>query len=187
MYEVEFAINTETLGRLFTQARIDTEGVDLSLINTRVWNAVGAPPARPLGFNPSYDQGARGPTPRVTPFTVERLTCTFPAFVVKGDAPATRHYLNENITAFLDCCVKLAARRPDLIPQATMGITVRGLFEENEPSDENSASAAELYNFEDVYESVVVVYAGGDNSNYSVAFDVLKRPKRTTINHYDAT
>lgn len=186
MYEVEFTA-TQDLVTLMERAGVDTTDVDVSALQGKVWNAVGAPPAKPLGFNPTYDQGARGPTPRVTPFTVERLTCTFPAFIVEGEGAGTRHFLNIGVTRFLEACVELAAKRPDLIPQATMGVLIRGLFEENQPGDNNPTSAADLYNYEINYDSVVVVYAGGDNSNYSVAFDVLKRPKRTAINHYGAT
>lgn len=188
MYEVEFNIG-DSMTQLFQKARIDTAGFTIGDINGRVWNAVGNPPSKPLGFNPTYDQGARGPTPRVTPFSVERLTVTFPAFIIKEGAggQGSRHFLTENVTNFLEACQRLAARRPDLIPQATMGIVVRGLFEENEPGESNVTSAVDLYNYEIEFESVVVVYAGGDNSNYSVAFDVLKRPKTTTINHYDGT
>ena len=186
MYEVEFTVGSE-IQTLMQTARIDTTGIDFGGLAGRVWNAVGAPPAKPLGFNPSYDQGARGPTPRVTPFTVERLTVTFPAFIVDGNGAGTRHFLNINATRFFEACVELAARRPDLVPQATMGVLVRGLFEENEPNDDNLTSAAELYNYEINYESVVVVYAGGDNSNYTIAFDVLRRPKRTEIKHYGTT
>lgn len=194
MYEVEFFIDDSGMTKLFEQARIEVGGdpadggFSIGQINGRVWNAVGAPPARPLGFNPSYDQGARGPTPRVTPFTVERLTTTFPAFIVQGnDGPGTRHFLNQNIVNFLSACVELNARRPDLQPQATIGILIRGLFEENEANDANLTSAVDLYNYEDEYPSVNIVYAGGDNSNYSVAYDVLRRPRRTKINNYAAT
>src|SRR5690606_8449155 len=108
MYEVEFNIDIETMTGLFKQARLDLGDVKMEEINSMVFNAVGAAPMKPLGFNPSYDQGARGPTPRVTPFTPERLTCTFPAYVVEAgtDHPATRHFLNTNVTRFLELCVK---------------------------------------------------------------------------------
>lgn len=186
MYEVEFDVNAD-MEKLFGMARIEgIDGATIGAVTGAVWNCVGAAPMKPLGFNPSYDQGARGPTPRVAPFAVERLTCTFPAFIVKsGDAQASRHFLTEDVTTFLEACVKLAARRPDLIPQATMGITVRRLFEENEPHDKNATNASDLYSAVDTYESVVVVYAGGDQSNYTVTFDVLKRPDSTKIEHYD--
>lgn len=184
MYEVEFFVD-DSINDLFKRAQIETGDFSIGDITGRVWNAVGNPPSKPLGFNPTYDQGARGPTPRVTPFTVERLTCTFPAFIVTDNGPGTRHFLNQNITNFLEACQRLAARRPDLVPQATMGITIRGLFEENEPGANNVTDVSSLYNYEIHFEQVVVVYAGGDNSNYTVAFDVLKRPQTTTINHYD--
>jgi len=193
MYEVEFFVDTEAMTSLFAQARIEIGGEPadggfaLDQINGRIWNAVGAPPARALGYNPTYDAGARGPTPRVAPYTPERQTCTFPAFIVQGEEPGTRHFLNQNIVNFMEACVELGARRPDLIPQATMGLVIRGLFEENEPNDDNKQDATALYNFEIEYEQVNIVYAGGDNSNYNVAYDVMKRPRRTRINNYGAT
>lgn len=189
MYEVEFDISTEVFGTLFAQARIDTTGIDLNGINGQVFNCVGAAPLKPLGFNPSYDQGARGPTPRVSGFTPERLTVTFPAYIVVAgnDSVATRHYLNENVTKFFEACVKLAARRGDLIPQALMGVTIRRLLEENEPSDENATHAHDLYSAVDTYDSVLIVYAGGDQSNYTVTFDVMKRPQNTRIDNYDGS
>lgn len=183
MYEVEFTIG-DKIADLFNAARIDFDASAIGSINTRVYNAVGSSPLKPLGFNPSYDQGARGPTPRVTPFAVERLSVTFPAFIVGNDAAGTRHFLDENTTNFLEALVQLGARRADLIPQALIGVTVRRLFEENEPSDDNKTDASSLYSAVDNYESVQVVYAGGDQSNYTVSFDVMKRPDRTRIDNY---
>lgn len=186
MYEVEFNIDASRMSDLFGKARIDFQG-DIGSINGQVWNAVGSAPIKPLGFSPTYDQGARGPTPRVTPFSVERLTVAFPAFIVIGEGDGTRHYLNKNATDFFEACVQLAARRPDLMPQATLGVTVRRMFEENEPSEDNATDASQLYSAVDEYERNVIVYAGGDESNYTVTFDVMKRPKATSVENYGAT
>lgn len=184
MYEVEFVIDESQIRRVFDAARQSTDGINFGLITGGVWNAVGEMPMPPAGFNPTYDQGARGPTPRVATFVPERVTINFPAFIVEDDEVATRHFLDVNVVRFLERAYRAAAKRPDLIPQAQIGIKLRGLLEENEPEGENVANASNLYSFVQEYPDVLVVYAGGNQTNYVVTFDALRRPLQTTVERY---
>lgn len=185
MYEVEFAIQAADIKTAFEKARIPTTGIDFDAINGRILNGVGEAPATSMGFSPSYDTGARGPTPRVSVFQPIRVTCSFPGYIVKGTGNASRHYLTQNDVRFFERLVKLYARRPDLGPEITIGVTIRRLLEENEPSTANTTSATQLYSAVTNYERVLVFEAGGNNSSYAIGFDALTRPSETYIERYD--
>lgn len=184
MYEVEFAINAESIRKAFQKARLSVDDIDFGAINDRVLNGVGEAPATSMGFSPSYDTGARGPTPRVGVFQPIRLSCTFPGYIVKGNGNATRHYLTQNDVRFFERLAKLYARRGDLGPEITIGLTVRRLLEENEPSEANATSASDLYSAVTNYEKVLVFEAGGNNTAYAIGFDVLVRPSETEVENY---
>lgn len=186
MYEVEFHVDDNRLTEAFTIARLPTDDIDIAGINGKVFNAVGEAPATSMGFSPSYDVGARGPTPRVSVFQPIRITCTFPGYIVKGTGDASRYYLSDNETRFFERLAKLFARRSDLAPIITIGVTIRRLLEENEPTDANAQGAADLYSAVTKYEKVLVFEAGGNNTSYAIGFDALTRPSETKVFHYGA-
>jgi len=185
MYEVEFHVDENRLTDAFTVARLPTSDINIAGINGKVFNAIGEAPATSMGFSPSYDAGARGPTPRVSAFQPIRITCTFPGYIVKGTGDASRYYLSDNETRFFERLAKLFARRSDLAPIITIGVTIRRLLEENEtPTDVNTQSASNLYSAVTKYEKVLVFEAGGNNTSYTIGFDALTRPSETEVFNY---
>jgi hypothetical protein len=185
MYEVEFTIHTDEVQSAFEKARIPTSGISFETMGNRIFNAIGEAPMSSMGFSPSYDPGARGPTPRVGVFQPIRVTCTFPGYIVKGSGNASRYYLTQNDVRFFERLAKLYARRIDLAVEITIAATIRRLLEENEPNEANTESAAGLYSALTHYERVLVFEAGGNNSSYTIGFDALTRPAETYIEHYD--
>lgn len=184
MYEVEFAFDPERLQRAFRMARFSTDDIDFGAVVGRVLNAQGEAPASSLGVSPSYDAGARGPTNRTNVFTPIRITCTFNGHIVKGNDDASRHYLTDNDVRFFERAAKVYARRPDLAPNLTLGMKIRRLLEENEPSDDNATDASLLYSALVDYPAVIIFEAGGTNSAYSISLDALRRPIETQIDNY---
>ena len=184
MYEVDFSINTAQIRTAFQKARLPVDDIDWDALNDRILNGVGEAPATSMGFSPSYDTGARGPTPRVGVFQPIRVTCSFPGYIVKGTGNASRHYLTQNDVRFFERLAKLYARRADLGPEITIGVTIRRLLEENEPSDANTTSATDLYSAVTNYERVLVFEAGGNNSSYAIGFAALTRPSETEVENY---
>lgn len=191
MYEVEFTANLSELTTAFTSARIgESDGIPdisdaISKLNGRVFNAVGSPPARPASNRPAYSNGARGPTPAITPFAVDSIGLTFPAQLVEGAATASSHYLPMEVARLFNALEILYGRRPDLALQATLNLKVRRLFEQNDPSNtENAANALNLYSAVDEYPRVLVIYAGGDDTGFNVTVDVLTRPRPVSVENY---
>lgn len=189
MYEVTFAPSGDLVATL---GNISGLGVDDSTISTavsmmqaRVFNAVGSPPARPAGNRPAYSNGARGPTPAITPFAVDSIGLTFPAQLVVGDVTAASHYLPVEVARLFNALEILYGRRPDLALQATLAVEVRRLFEQNDPGNpDNTASAEKLYSAIDLYPQTLVVYAGGDDTGFNVTLDVLRRPEPVEVENY---
>lgn len=188
MYEVQFHADEAELTAAFTAARIELPFRISDAIATldRVFNCVGSPPARPSGNRPAYSNGARGPTPAITPFAVDSIGLTFPAQLVKGaESAATKHYLSAEAAQLFNALEQLYGRRPDLSMMASMSLEVRRLFEQNDPGNAaNQANASELYSAVDEYPNVIVVYAGGDDTSFNVTLDVLQRPHPVKVQNY---
>lgn len=187
MYEVEFAVSTD-IGNVFTQARLSVDDIDFNAINGQVFNCINESPPSSMGFAPSYDSGARGPTPRLHVYQPLAFVLSFPAQIIDAgtDSNASRYFLNRNAVRFFERLVKLNARRSDLQMSATIGVKIRRLLEENEPSDENAVSASALYSAIVEYEKVQITDAGGNQSSYNIACSALTRPKETEIENYGA-
>lgn len=189
MYEVSFIVGDGAkLNTALKAANVDLGGINAATaLNNRVFNCVGSPPARPSGNRPAYSNGARGPTPAITPFAVDSIGLTFPAQLLgkgAGDT-ARRYYLTDEVARLFMGLEVLAGRRPDLIMDATLGLEIRRLFEQNDPgNDRNDTDASKLYSAIDDYPRVAVVYAGGDDTGFSVTLDVLQRPIPVEVEHY---
>lgn len=189
MYEVEFTVpNGSDLERFLQAAHIDTEGVSdaVGLMNGRVFNCIGEGPVKPNGNRPTYSNGARGPTPNVTPYSPDSIGLTFPAQLTEGgEQEGNRHYLPVEVARLFDKLAKLYGRRSDLAPQAVLQVDVRRLLEQNDPgNEENITDATALYSAIDIYPQVLVIHAAGDSQNYAVTLDVLQRPREVEVENY---
>lgn len=186
MYEVQFTLpNTSDLEKFFGAAHISTDGLEdaANLANGRVFQCVGEAPIKPNGNRPTYSNGARGPTPNVTPYSPDSIGITFPAQLVEDDN--NRHYLPVKVAKLFDRLALLYGRRADLAPQALMQLEVRRLLEQNDPGNPNNITdATALYSAIDVYPQVLVIHSAGDSQNYAVTFDVLERPHEVEVEHY---
>ena len=189
MYEVTFVPSVDLVDVLGNVNGLGVEEGTIStaidMMGSRVFNAVGSPPARPAGNRPAYSNGARGPTPAITPFAVDSIGLTFPAQLVVGEVTAASHYLPVEVAQLFNALEVLYGRRPDLALQATLAVEIRRLFEQNDPGNpDNTASAASMYSAIDLYTSTLVVYAGGDDTGFNVTLDVLRRPEPVTVENY---
>lgn len=198
MYEVKYLIPSDVdLKKLFDAAHMTEEergtGTDdiVDLLSSRVFNAVGSPPARPQMNALSYSNGARGPTPNISAFQPASISVTFPAQLVSaGDgsgigANSGRYYLPDIVAQFFNAMETLNMRRPDLSLELGLGLEIRRLFEQNDPgNDSNQADATALYSAVDFYPHVIVTWAGGDDGGFTVQQDVLKRPLPVSVENY---
>lgn len=187
MYEVQFAIDQTRINAALQKARIPTDGIDIAATSGKIIQCIGDAPASSMGFNPRYDPGARGPTPGVSVFTPIRLSCQFPGYIVDGSGDASRYYLTQQDVRLFERLAKMFARRADLGIEITMGVTIRNLLEENEPSEANALSAERMYSSVIEYPKCLVMEAGGNNNGYVVGFDSLTRPEETQIENYDGS
>ena len=185
MYEVDFDIVAGTFTRLFNLAGVSEYG-NIARVNGGIWNALGTAPRRPGSVQLGWGQTARGPVPGTPQFAVQAITLTFPAYIVDaGNAAGSRHFLTTDVTNFFEAYVDLVRRRADLAVQATFGMQVRRLFQENDPADDrNQANAARLYSAVDHYPRCLCVDAGGDESGYTMSFDIYQHAKRTRVDNY---
>lgn len=189
MYEVQYSTGPNNIEDLLTRAGVDTSTVQDGIAELRngVFNAVGSPPAPPSGNRLSYAAGARGPTPMPSAYTPEALTVTFPPQLVDNDVTSRRHYLPESVARLFEALATASARRSDLAYQLAIGLTIRTLLEQNDPRDAGAgtADASGLYSHIYEYPQVIVTYAGGDDTGYSVSHDVLTRPTLVRVRNYN--
>lgn len=190
MYEVEYAAEINNLSELLRKAGVDATGLESGLqlmAGGTVFNAIGSPPAPPSGNRVGYAAGARGPTPMPSAYTPESITVTFPPQLVSANQVARRHYLPLSVARVLEAIAIASARRPDLAFQLAMPMKIRTLLEQNDPRDagDGAASAEGLYSHIYTYPQVIVTYAGGDDSGYSVSHDIIARPQLVEVDNYE--
>lgn len=190
MYEVEYTAEINNLNELLRKAGVDATGLQAGLdlmAGGTVFNAVGSPPAPPSGNRVGYAAGARGPTPMPSAYTPESITVTFPPQLVSSSEVARRHYLPVSVARVLEAMATASARRPDLAFELAIEMKIRTLLEQNDPrtAGEGAADATGLYSHIYTYPQVIVTYAGGDDSGYSVSHDVIVRPELVDVENYD--